>query len=76
MDRFDALKVWQTWLSEQGLPSFPLFGITNGVCRCKEGAACKSAGKHPRIGGCQPIRYKIEDTVIDSRRDDRLQLLT
>lgn len=25
--------------------------------------------------GFQPIRYKIEDTVIDSRRDDRLQLL-
>lgn len=55
MDRFDALKVWQQWLSEQGLPSFPLYGITNGTCRCKEGEACRTPGKHPKVRGWRHI---------------------
>jgi hypothetical protein len=30
------------------------YGITaNGACECKRGAACKSAGKHPRLMGWQ-----------------------
>lgn len=48
-DRFEALKVWQRWLSAQGLASFPLYGITNGVCRCKDGADCRTPGKHPKV---------------------------
>lgn len=32
-----------------GIPVVPLHGIVNGSCTCAAGAACKSAGKHPRV---------------------------
>lgn len=54
-DRYEALKIWQHWLAEHGLPSFPLFGITNGACRCKDGAACRQPGKHPKISGWRRV---------------------
>lgn len=39
---------WVAWYESQGLVYFPLYGITNGVCRCKAGAACgANTGKHP-----------------------------
>lgn len=39
---------WFDWYQSVGLVAFPLYGITNGVCRCPAGAACGSnAGKHP-----------------------------
>lgn len=28
---------------------FPLYAVTDGVCACPKGAACRDAGKHPRI---------------------------
>lgn len=56
MDRHEAIQVWQRWLAERGLPSFPLFGITNGACRCEKGAACPSPGKHPKIRGWRHIQ--------------------
>jgi len=39
---------WVAWYASQDLTYFPLYGITNGICRCKEGEACKgNTGKHP-----------------------------
>lgn len=39
---------WVEWYEANGLVYFPIYGITNGVCRCKAGAACgENAGKHP-----------------------------
>jgi hypothetical protein len=50
-DRYTEIKQWQAWLSERGLPSFPLYGITNGLCRCKDAELCRTPGKHPKIKG-------------------------
>jgi hypothetical protein len=37
-------------LAEYGFRVFPLHGIRDdGVCTCREGAACSRAGKHPRF---------------------------
>ena len=42
------MEAWVQFYEENGLHYFPLYGITNGVCRCREGAACGgNAGKHP-----------------------------
>lgn len=38
---------WVKFYEENGLVYFPMFGIVNGQCRCKEGAACSNTGKHP-----------------------------
>jgi hypothetical protein len=39
---------WVAWYESQGLTYFPLYGILNGVCRCKDGAKCgANTGKHP-----------------------------
>jgi len=35
-----------------GYPVLPIFEPTpNGACTCRDGAACRKAGKHPRIAG-------------------------
>jgi len=31
--------------------TFPLFPVVDGKCGCDKGAACKKAGKHPRVFG-------------------------
>lgn len=39
---------WVKFFEANGLHYFPLFGITNGACRCKEGVNCGgNTGKHP-----------------------------
>lgn len=39
---------WVEWYEANGLTYFPIYGITNGVCRCQSGEACgANAGKHP-----------------------------
>ena len=45
MNEMDA---WVQFYEENGLTYFPLYGITNGICRCQAGAECKgNTGKHP-----------------------------
>jgi hypothetical protein len=36
----------QTWAAED-VAVFPLYGVADGVCDCREGSECRSAGKHP-----------------------------
>lgn len=31
-----------------GVPVFPLHSVFDGICSCRDGSECKSAGKHPR----------------------------
>ena len=38
---------WVEFYKAHELTYFPLYGIMNGQCRCKEGAACMNTGKHP-----------------------------
>lgn len=39
---------WLNFYDLNELVYFPLYGITNGVCRCSAGAGCgQNAGKHP-----------------------------
>lgn len=39
---------WVKFYEANGLTYFPLYGIVNGVCRCKAGKNCKgNTGKHP-----------------------------
>lgn len=42
-------EAWLKFYDDNGIMFFPLFGITNGVCRCPEAGACKNTGKHPRV---------------------------
>lgn len=51
MDRAEHIQIWQDWLWGHGLPSFPLFGVLNGQCRCSNGPECRTPGKHPKQGG-------------------------
>jgi hypothetical protein len=46
---FEALSLPQAALfwAGQGIPVFPLYGVADGVCDCREGSECKSPGKHP-----------------------------
>ena len=42
------MEQWCQWYASQGLTYFPIYGITNGLCRCREGEACgANTGKHP-----------------------------
>lgn len=41
------MEAWVQWYEANDLVYFPLYGIMNGVCRCREGAACENTGKHP-----------------------------
>lgn len=44
----DEMQQWVSWYESQGLTYFPLYGITNGVCRCSAGSKCgENTGKHP-----------------------------
>jgi hypothetical protein len=33
--------------AKQGIPVIPLYGVADGICDCREGSECRSAGKHP-----------------------------
>jgi len=42
------MEAWVDFYKRNDLTYFPLYGITNGVCRCQSGAKCgANAGKHP-----------------------------
>lgn len=43
------LDAWLKFYDGNGITYFPLYGITNGICRCPEGNVCKNTGKHPRV---------------------------
>lgn len=44
----DEITEWVAFYESQGLTYFPLYGITNGACRCKAGKDCGgNTGKHP-----------------------------
>lgn len=63
---------WVAWYASQGLTYFPLYGIMNGVCRCREGAACgTNAGKHPifKWKGVAPRTPKSVDNIAISTDD-------
>lgn len=66
IDRLEAIEGWQQWLHRQGYPSFPLFGITNGQCRCNAGPDCPSPGKHPKIKGWRTIERFVAAGVMDN----------
>lgn len=42
---------WCTWLTELGLRIFPVHGVRDGACTCKDGVACANTGKHPVHAG-------------------------
>lgn len=41
------IEAWVQWYEANDLVYFPLYGIMNGACRCREGAKCDNPGKHP-----------------------------
>jgi Bifunctional DNA primase/polymerase, N-terminal len=59
------MEQWVGWYGEQSLVYFPLYGILNGQCRCKEGADCKNPGKHPvwKWKGVPPRMPRVTDNI-------------
>lgn len=55
MDRTEQLTAWVTYFAGHGLPTFPLYGVTNGVCRCPEAETCPNPGKHPKVRGWRAL---------------------
>lgn len=55
MDRREQLDAWQTYLTSLDLMTFPLFGVMNGKCRCREGVNCPNPGKHPKVKGWRSL---------------------
>jgi len=49
---------------EHGWATFPVYGIREGVCTCREGAECGNPGKHPI-----PARGVHEATIDEARLD-------
>lgn len=41
------IEAWVAFYEDQGLTYFPLYGISNGACRCKAAGSCQNPGKHP-----------------------------
>jgi hypothetical protein len=65
-DRQAALDAWQAWLTELGLASFPLYGVMNGRCRCRDGDACPTPGKHPKITGWRHLTEPARAGELDN----------
>lgn len=43
------MEAWCDFYRANDITYFPIFGITNGICRCPDGAACgPNSGKHPK----------------------------
>jgi hypothetical protein len=67
VDRRELIDFWQGYLCDNGIPTFPLFGVMNGACRCRDGALCKNPGKHPKAKGWRdltaPIPVGLHDNV-------------
>lgn len=47
----------------EGWAVHPLWGIVNGQCECQRGAACQTAGKHPRLTEWQKKATKDPATI-------------
>ena len=45
----DKTKAIANGYARRGWRVVPIYGIVNGICECPKGAACRTAGKHPRI---------------------------
>lgn len=44
-----SMESWALYWAANDVPVFPLYSVTpEGVCRCRDGAQCKSPGKHPK----------------------------
>lgn len=57
---------WIEWYQANDLVYFPIYGITNGICRCPAGADCgANAGKHPvyKWKGQPPRKPRPTDNV-------------
>lgn len=46
-DPANIMRSTMAWYRELGLPLIPVWGTKDGICLCKDGADCESAGKHP-----------------------------
>lgn len=49
--------------AEIGWPVVPLHDVTAGACSCRDGAACRSPGKHPRLQAWQREATSDVDTI-------------
>ena len=38
---------WALFWASQNIPVFPVWSVSDGICDCRDGSECKSAGKHP-----------------------------
>jgi hypothetical protein len=66
MTRLEQIKAWQDWFSGLGIVTFPLFGITNGKCRCREGDGCAQPGKHPKVKGWRTLEDSVTPGPLDN----------
>lgn len=66
MDRTEQLIAWTAYFAANGLPTFPLFGVTNGVCRCNEAEACSNPGKHPKVKGWRALAEPVLAGPLDN----------
>lgn len=59
------MQEWVKFYAQHELTYFPLYGIMNGQCRCKEGAACTNMGKHPIHAwkGKPPREPRVNDNI-------------
>ncbi len=44
----DALLKWALTWAGVGIPIVPMHQVFDGICSCRAGSECRSAGKHPR----------------------------
>lgn len=66
MDRSEHLRIWSEFFFDHGFPTFPLFGVTNGMCRCQEAESCSNPGKHPKIKGWRGITKPAPVSPLDN----------
>lgn len=66
MNRQEQIDVWQSWLANHGIPSFPLYGIMNSACRCVKADRCPTPGKHPKIRGWRSLEYPYNVSSTDN----------
>lgn len=65
-ERQEEIDAWQGYLRDIGIPTFPLFGITNGKCRCTEAEHCRNPGKHPKIKGWRHLQESVQARALDN----------
>ncbi len=60
-DTIDDRFVWLHRYILRGWAILPLHDVSTGVCSCQLGAACRSAGKHPRLKEWQRPEHLVRD---------------